>query len=281
MKDRIMGFWRQDDRYSCGVHCFGNVLTLLGNPLSFKEAKNICGGISHLESIKMNLNLENIKKNGIIETIKHCYVDAGTETDSLVRGLKKLAYKTDTFYDDDKDAFKEFLSSETKNGNPVILSVDDNGHWITSIGKYKKNHIIIDSMYKDVFLSYSTKDLLLRCADFQENFFGISIKNKGNSILPSLDYWLPYIVEDNFLRENWGHYLSMLTDRYEAVKVKNTNGFFKDLLTMVYKFKNCDLNIVHQILSNFEVIARSYQLEIPEEKQKAAVFDLALEMGSA
>ena len=50
---------------------------------------------------------------------------------------------------------------------------------------------------------------------------------------------------------------------------------------MAYKFKNCDLTIVYQILSNFEVIAKSYQLEIPEEKEKAVVFDLALEMGSA
>lgn len=280
MEDNTLGFWRQKDRYSCGVHSFGNAMAVLGVPISFGDAKEICGSLSYMDSIKKNLTIGNLLTEGVRDLLLNTFHAVGTETESIIDACKSLGFNTSNFYEMGDKKFINFLEVETAKGNPVILSTEEGDHWVVYLGKYKNSNVVMDSSEKDVICLYTKDELCERCIDSEYKYFGISIESKQTSIIRNLDEWLPLVIEDSFLRENWGDYLGALTNGLYAKPIRSKKNIFKEVKQIFSNLTVDNKDLINYTLDNFDIVARTYGLTVPEEYQNEVLVNFGYTMAA-
>jgi len=116
----------------CGPTCFSNALNLLGYDIKISKANQMC----------------NLTKDG-------------TDSDDLIRAFNRYGFdgKEKVFYKE-KKAW-QWIIKDTQRGLPVILSVDDDSHWILVLRAGRRGVQVFDP--DDAYPTKITKsELLLR-----------------------------------------------------------------------------------------------------------------------
>lgn len=123
----------------CGPTCFANALNLLGYDIKISQANKLC----------------NLKRDG-------------TDSDDLSKAFSKYGFyvREKTCYN--KERAWKWLVEDTNKGLPIILSVDNDHHWLLVLRAGIKTVQIIDPSDKQV-TKISKKEMLERWEYFEDH----------------------------------------------------------------------------------------------------------------
>ena len=114
----------------------------------------------------------------------------GTDEDDIKQGLEFLETDYEEFSSNSAENSWNWLRGCLMGGNPVLLAVDDDEHWVTAVGVIGNGIVIIDPdgyeryirEQNGVFIYYKTDMLNRWCNnspyDGQEMCYGIEVKHK-------------------------------------------------------------------------------------------------------
>lgn len=108
----------------------------------------------------------------------------GTGEDGIVEALGSLGYSSKIFSSDKKKESLSNLRKELDEGNPVIIVVDKDTHWVTVVGRIGKKFLIFDSTRTQVNIKENgivilgEREIFNRWTQGEQGFFGIVVKKK-------------------------------------------------------------------------------------------------------
>lgn len=122
-----LGFEKQklSTMWACGAYSFGHLLNLFGIPNYVNENIKVCKTIPHPMTFK--------------------FWNGGTSEESIKRALKKIGFMPKDYYGFNDTRIKKTFDYYSKINQPVIISVDNDQHWMLFVKRYEDKYIIIDS----------------------------------------------------------------------------------------------------------------------------------------
>lgn len=122
-----LGFEKQNllSMWACGAYSFGHLLNLFSIPNYVDENIKTCKTIPHPLSFK--------------------FWDGGTSEASIKIALKKVGFHPKEFFEYNENRIIKSIDFYSKKNQPLIISVDNDNHWMLLVKKYKEKYIIIDS----------------------------------------------------------------------------------------------------------------------------------------
>lgn len=146
----------QEENWDCGACAVLNALRCYGDRISLMKVRKAC-------------NTDPQK---------------GTNESDIVNGLAALDYVGHAFNENKVGKAWEVLTNNLSLGNPVILCVDNEQHWVTAIGMMGEYVIIFDSLNTIKNLAeqgvhvLSRRVLGKRWQDANSKFYGIAVVKK-------------------------------------------------------------------------------------------------------
>ncbi len=122
-----LGFEKQKlfTMWACGAYSFGHLLNLFAIPNYIDDNIRTCQTIPHPISFK--------------------FWNGGTSELSIKRALKRIGFKPKEYYEYYDALAKKAIDNYSNNNQPLIISVDEDRHWMLLVKRYKDKYIIIDS----------------------------------------------------------------------------------------------------------------------------------------
>lgn len=127
MSNFPLGFQKQkfSTMWACGAYSFGHLLNIFGISNYVDNNIKACKTIPNPLTIK--------------------FWDGGTDEGNILKALKKVKFNAAELNAFDSEKAKKILDQSLKNHKPVILSVDNDRHWLVAVGIYKNKYVLIDS----------------------------------------------------------------------------------------------------------------------------------------
>jgi hypothetical protein len=298
MQNEFLGFEYQPDiEGSCGAYSLGHTLNLIGVPNTIDNTKMMCRYVSPSESV-----MKTIKKvlGGKWIEIIDPLGEVGTEESGIKSGLKKSGCQPIILNTEHSKKARTFIDKNLSLGNPIIMSVnwdyneEDLGHWMVCAGKYKNKYIVIDSAPLEDDTEkidlYNWVELEDRFVWFEEDddedgyyeFNLIAAKSSASpSCVKQMNNIFPYLIEDEDLQEWWGYYLNDLLDVSEydyginkgSIQLSELiNKHYDSIIeSLVFWFEEIDLDDLEYEIGNYILVAKAYQLSVPERKREEAL----------
>ena len=123
----------------CGPTCFANALNLLGYDITTYQANKLC----------------NLQKDG-------------TDSLDLSRAFKRYGFSIEERTHYSKNKAWSWLIEDTKKGLPVIISVDNDGHWLLVLRAGRKTIQIFDPSDK-IISQISYKEMIERWEYYEKH----------------------------------------------------------------------------------------------------------------
>lgn len=266
-----MGLYPQPNDWTCG-------------PFALKHALAALGRIADEDTIKNSAR-------------SHWW--SGTDEINLARAAR--AYECDlvTVRSRTSDIARKRLLAQLRKRVPVLLCVDDWGHWITVVRYEAKQFVIIDSDLDPVLNVVTWPQLCRRWkyldVDYDEEDppalfdmypvvprFHVSIKaafsvSRARHLRKA---------ENRALAESWSEYLEDLLEvcrppAPRMVKPLSMAEFLRrnqDLVInrVCFWYGDVDRKLVAKLLANYRLVAETYGLVVPAAKARRAVTDLSI-----
>jgi hypothetical protein len=231
--------------------------------------------------------------------------DAGTHwwtgTDEI--GLARAARRQDCLLPMQRkrrgESARKELVSCLKKRLPVLLCVDDWGHWITVVGHEKNSFVIIDSLLEPVVHVLSWRELWKRWRYFDVDY-DEDDPPELYEMYPLTPRFRPEIranfsvarirylrrKENHGLARDWNVYLSDLLEicrppharRLRKISMAELLRRNQKLIVsrVLYWHGDVDQAAILHLLDNFRFVAETYGLVIPDSHVRRAVTDLAI-----
>lgn len=145
----------QDTSFSCGPAALVNAIRVLGRRVAERR----------------------------VRSLSSCTEEDGTDEQGLIAAARSLGYTASTHWSADQSAAWSFIRASVLDGKPVLLCIDNWGHWVTVIGNVGDHVILVDpantkkNMAENGIMTLSRRDLAKRwrCKSEQEPFYAIAI----------------------------------------------------------------------------------------------------------
>lgn len=138
-----MAILRGQKQYNdCGPTCFANALNALGYDIKIEQANKLC----------------NLQKEG-------------TDSFDLIRAFERYGFDGKEQVHNTKLKAWQWLMQDTKRGLPIVLSVDNDTHWLLVLRAGKTSVQIIDPS-EDMPSKITRKELMARwqCLDDESKY---------------------------------------------------------------------------------------------------------------
>lgn len=262
-----MGLYRQPNDYSCGPFALKHALVTLGK-LADEEA---------------------------ISAVAHPHWWAGTDEVKLARAARHFGCDLPLVRRTSEDRAFGVLDRYIERKLPVILCVDDWGHWITVVRQEQNRYVVLDSKDAPVMQVLSRGQLKKRWNYREENEnpdlfdlhpvmprFRVSVKAQFS--VERAQYLRRPSNAD--LAKHWDAYLEDLLEichpRSGRTAGALSMGEFlrrhQELLVsrLLYWHGDIEKEAAVRLLRNFRFVAETYALVIPLSSTRRALADLAM-----
>ena len=263
-----MGLYRQPNDWSCG-------------PFALKHALVTLGRLADEE---------------IISDVAHPHWWSGTNEVQLARAARYFGCELPLVRKNDPDRAHKALIRHIKDELPVILCVDNWGHWLTVVANEGERFVVLDSRNEPVLKVIPWKRLRSRWqyVDYDE------FDNPVFDLHPVRPTFRPpvkahfSVQRARYLRRRENRHLAQYWDEYleDIMEIcRPRSGRFHEVLSMgEFLRRNQDLLVsrvtywhggihasdVYRLLKNFRCVAETYGLVIPCSGQKRATVDMAM-----
>jgi hypothetical protein len=268
---RAVGFHTQPNDWTCGPFALKHALITLGRLESTEELARAAG--------------------------THWW----TGTDEI--GLAKAARRQDCLLPMQRkrrgDVARKELVHFLKKRLPVLLCVDDWGHWITVVGREKDSFVVIDSLLDPVIHVLSWRELWRRWR-YLDHDYDEDDPPELYEMYPLTPRFKPQIQanfsvarirhlrrpENRALAKDWNAYLSDLLEicrppdarRLRKISMAELLRRNQSLIVsrVLYWHGDIERAAILRLLGNFRFVAETYGLVIPDANVRRAVADLAI-----
>lgn len=224
---------------------------------------------------------------------------SGTDEIKLARAARALDCDLPILRTRDSQKAKRMLIDHLKRRIPVLLCVDDWGHWITAVRYEGQRFVVIDSNLDPVLnvLSWAQLDKRWRYLDTDYDDLDppaiydllpirpkFRVQVKADLSIARLRYLRR--PENRLLALHWNEYLEDLLEICSPRSALQENplsmGEFlrrnQDLILgrVTYWHGDVDRERVAKILGNFRFVAETYGLVIPKNQSRRALTDIAI-----
>jgi hypothetical protein len=140
-------------------------------------------------------------------------VVTGLDEGYLLRGIERFSCEPVAFHLSDPEKAKKKIDGALDRGNPVIVCLDDWGHWSVIGGRKSRRYLWIDSDRRGVVGTSTWKELRrrLRCRRESEPYYGIALRPqtaeaRSRSLVRNFAEVAP-LLQESTIRKSWGQYL--------------------------------------------------------------------------
>jgi hypothetical protein len=265
-----VGLYRQPNDYTCG-------------PFALKHALVTLGRLANEESINQ---------------VAHPHWWAGTDEVKLARAARHFGCDLPLVRKKDPDRAHGALCRFVAKDLPVILCVDDWGHWITVVRREADRFVVLDSKYDPVLNVLSWPQLRNRW-----NYVEYDDKEDGESLydmhplVPRFRVSVKAqfsVQRAQFLRrpenldlaKNWDDYLEDMLEicrprTARSNRILSMAEFLRrnqDLLVsrLIYWHGSVQRDEILRLLRNFRFVAETYALCIPAQNARRALTDVSM-----
>ena len=269
-----MGLYRQPNDWTCGPFALKHALVALGR----------------------------LADEQMISAVAHPHWWAGTDEVKLARAARHFDCELPMIRRTESDRARGALIRYVSQRVPVLLCVDDWGHWVTVVRHEQQRFVLLDSRHEPVvnvvtwpqlrarwqYTEYETDDELPRTLfDLHpvKPRFRVPIKAQF-SVERAQFLRRP---ENADLAEHWDDYLGDLLEicrprSSRAVDDLSMGEFLRrhqeTLVTrLVYWHGGIERDRVVRLLRNFRFVAETYALVIPASGTRRALVDLSILLG--
>jgi hypothetical protein len=269
-----VGFYPQPNEWTCGPFALKHALVALGR----------------------------LADENHISSIAHTHWWSGTDEVRLARAAREFDCDLPLIRRRDPDLARGALIRYSRQRIPVLLCVDDWGHWITVVRYEASRFVVLDSRHDPVLniMDWPRLRNRWRYLDWEYDEedppalydlhpvkprFREAVKAQF-SVQRALHLRRP---ENHQLSRHWDEYLEDLLEicrpRSSRVTSAITMGEFlrrhQDLLVsrVTYWHGNIERDAVVRLLRNFRFVAETYGLVIPASSTRQALTDMAMLVG--
>jgi hypothetical protein len=267
-----MGLYQQPNDYSCG-------------PFALKHALVTLGRLADEE---------------LISSVAHPHWWAGTDEVKLARAARHFECDLPMIRRRNEDAARVTLIRYVTARFPVILCVDDWGHWVTVVRYDRGRFVLIDSKQEPVLQVLSWPQLRKRWQyieydewDEEQTFFDLHPVKPRFRVSANAQFSLERAQflrrpENAELAEHWDAYLGDLLEicrprsRRTSQQLSMTEFLRRHSDTLISRVRywhgHLERSEVERLLRNFRFVAETYGLVIPAANTRRALVDLAMLM---
>lgn len=266
-----MGLYRQPNDWTCG-------------PFALKHALVTLGRLADEETISSAANT-------------HWW--AGTDEVKLARAARLYDCDLPLIRRKDEDRACDSLVRYVDQALPVLLCVDDWGHWITCVGHEADRFVVLDSREEPVLEVMSWPQLRSRWEywDYEEDeddppcLFDLHVVKPRFRVPVKARFSVERAQflrrpENNDLAQYWDEYLEDLLEICRPRSARHNHALsmaeflrrHQDLLVSRVRYWHGDLerDDVRRLLRNFRFVAETYGLVIPVAATRRALVDMAM-----
>ncbi len=265
-----MGLYRQPNDYTCGPFALKHALVALGR-LADEEA---------------------------IAEVAHPHWWAGTDEVKLARAARHFDCDLPLVRRTDPDRARGALVRHVSQATPVLLCVDDWGHWVTAVRHERERFVILDSRHEPVVQVMSWPQLRNRWRYFEEEedttFYDMHPVKPRFRVPAKAQF---SVERAQFLRrpENaqlakyWDDYLGDLMEICGPRSIRASSALsmgeflrrHEDLLVDRLRYWHGEVGrgAVLRIIRNFRFVADTYGLTIAANSTRRALTDMCMLLG--
>jgi ABC-type bacteriocin/lantibiotic exporter with double-glycine peptidase domain len=147
--------YQTKDKPWCGPAAIVNAARVHGDKVSERKAKALCGT-----------------------------TDDGTNEDGMIAGIKGLGYGAHPYCSPTKQEALNWLTGAIANGQSVVITVENDGHWVAIVAKVGNKFILVDSQNTKKNISengiwvLSPRKMIKEWKSQESGFYGIAISKK-------------------------------------------------------------------------------------------------------